>query len=140
MSLSMTVHHVGYGLSEVITGGDGERSNAELAALRLADPREYVAEKAAYQETLRRLDEILRPEGLRIARDGYGRPELADADAGVMRVELKVSIDQVVSDRLLWPQSYNSASMRPGSVMTAGRTSPPSSCSAACWKESSCPQ
>ncbi len=87
--------------SEVITGGDGERSNAELAALRLADPREYVAEKAAHQETLRRLDEILRPEGLRIARDGYGRPELADADAGVMRVELKVSMDQVVSDPAL---------------------------------------
>jgi hypothetical protein len=67
----------------------GERSNAELAALRLADPREYAAEKAAYQETLRQLDEILRPEGLRIVRDGYGRPELADADGGVMRVELK---------------------------------------------------
>ncbi len=137
MSLSMTVHHALRWTSEVITGGDGERSNAELAALRLADPREYVAEKAAYQETLRRLDEILRPGGLRIARDGYGRPELADADAGVMRVELKVSMDQVVSDPAL-AAVYNSASMRPGSVMTAGRTSPPSSCSAACWKESSC--
>lgn len=87
--------------SEVITGGDGERSNAELVALRLADPREYAAEKAAYQETLRRLDEILRPEGLRIARDGYGRPELAEFDVGVMRVELKVSMDQVVSDPAL---------------------------------------
>jgi hypothetical protein len=87
--------------SEIITGGDGKRSNAELAALRLADPREYAAEKVAYQQTLRQLDEILRPEGLRIVRDGYGRPELADADAGVMRVELKVSMDQVVSDPAL---------------------------------------
>jgi hypothetical protein len=66
--------------------------------LRLADPREYVAEKKAYQETLRQLDQVLRPEGLRITRDGYGRPELADADAGVIRVDLKVSMDQVVSD------------------------------------------
>jgi hypothetical protein len=88
-------------VSEIIAGGDGERSNAELAALRLADPREYVAEKAAYQDTLRRLDEVLRPEGLRIVRDGYGRPELADADASAMRVELKVSMDQVVSDPAL---------------------------------------
>src|SRR2546421_12633093 len=33
--------------------------------------------------------------------DTYGRPELADADGGVMRVELKVSMDQVVSDPAL---------------------------------------
>jgi len=88
-------------VGEVIADADREPSNAELAALRLADPREYMAEKAAYQETLRRLDEVLRPEGLRIARDVYGRPEFADADAGIMRVELKVSMDQVVSDPAL---------------------------------------
>lgn len=89
--------------NEVIAGGDGDRehSNAELAALRLADPREYVSEKAAYQEVLRRVDEVLRPEGLRVVRDGYGRPAFTNADPGVMRVELRVSMDQVVSDPAL---------------------------------------
>jgi hypothetical protein len=86
---------------EVIDGGGEEHSNAERAALRLADPREYANEKVAYQETLRRLDEVLLPEGLRIVQDRYGRPELGDADLSVTRVDLKVSMDQVVSDPAL---------------------------------------
>jgi hypothetical protein len=47
------------------------------------------------------LDEVLPSEGLQIVRDKYGRSGLADADDEVMRVDLKVSMNQVVSDPTL---------------------------------------
>ncbi|MBV9450751.1 MAG: hypothetical protein JO345_33160 [Streptosporangiaceae bacterium] len=47
------------------------------------------------------LDEVLLPNGLQIIRDRYGRPGLADVDGEIIRVDLNVSMDQVVSDPAL---------------------------------------
>jgi hypothetical protein len=47
------------------------------------------------------LDEVLTAGGLQIVRDEHGRPSQADADGVVIRADLKVSMDQVVSDSAL---------------------------------------
>jgi hypothetical protein len=90
-------------VNEILTcsGDTGDPSGAHRVALRLADPREYATEEIAYHATRRRLDEILLLEGLRITRDSRGHPEFTDIDTGTLRVELKVSMDQVVSDPAL---------------------------------------
>jgi hypothetical protein len=94
---------------QALDGSEGETTNAERAILRLADPREYAAEQDAYQETLRRLAEILSLEGLQILHDRRGRPRLTELDDtgpdGARDVlggtELKVSVAQVVADQAL---------------------------------------
>jgi hypothetical protein len=85
---------------------DTDTTNAERAILRLADPREYASEKTAYQETFRRLNEILSLEGLQIVHDKRGRPQFAEMDSTeeekarnkLRGTVLKVSISQVITD------------------------------------------
>lgn len=76
------------------------------AVLRLADRREYVDQPREYKATVARLDEVLALEGWRI---GYaeGQPILVPVEAGanepvrMPRVELQVSVSQVISDPAL---------------------------------------
>jgi hypothetical protein len=92
---------------QALEGGDSQAMNAERAILRLADAREYAGEKAAYQETLRQLSDILSLEGLQVVHDRRGRPRLAELDEpreskeALLRVELKVSISQVITDHAM---------------------------------------
>jgi hypothetical protein len=91
---------------QALEGSDGEVTNGERAILRLADAREYAAEKAAYQETLQRLSEILRLEGLQVIHDRRGRPGLAEPDEqesreAFLQTELKVSLAQVITDQAM---------------------------------------
>lgn len=86
-----------------LEGGNSEVSNAERAILRLADPREHGAKKDAYEETLRRLGEILSPESLQVVHDQRNRPAIIPLvsrkpNAPLKDIELLVSLDQVVSD------------------------------------------
>ena len=93
----------------ILEGRDGEMTNAERAALRLADPREYAGEQSARQETLQRLGETLSMEGLKVLFDSRGHPGLVpldDAEDGEARetlrgTELKVSVAQVVANPAL---------------------------------------
>lgn len=83
--------------------GEGD---ALKAVLRLADQREYVGQPREYKATVARLDEVLALEGCRI---GYaeGQPILVPVEAGanepvrMPRVELQVSVSQVISDPAL---------------------------------------
>ncbi|MFJ2781282.1 hypothetical protein [Kitasatospora sp. NPDC087315] len=83
--------------------GEGD---ALKAVLRLADQREYVGQPREYKATVARLDEVLALEGCRI---GYaeGQPILVPVEAGASesvrmpRVELQVSVSQVISDPAL---------------------------------------
>jgi hypothetical protein len=90
-----------------LEGDDGTRTNAERAILRLADAREYAGEKAAYEETLRQLSQILTLEGLQITHDRRGKPELIDLDEpaqsreALLQTELRVSLSQVIADQAL---------------------------------------
>lgn len=94
---------------QILEGHDGEITNAERAALRLADPREYAGEQSARLETLQRLSEILSLEGLKILFDSRGQPRLAalnDTDDGealesLRGTELKVAVTQVVANPAL---------------------------------------
>lgn len=89
---------------QALTGGTSEVTNAELAILRLADPREYAADRSVYEETIRELGEILLPESLKLVHDGRGRPSLVElsvaqeADNRLRGITLKVSLDHVVRD------------------------------------------
>ncbi|MEI5135369.1 hypothetical protein RB199_28145 [Streptomyces libani] len=78
--------------------------DAERAILRLANRLEYYAQQKEYHVTLKRLNEILVLDGRRIGEDG-GQPVLVRCEAGfedevrqLPRVELKVSVTEVVSD------------------------------------------
>jgi hypothetical protein len=92
------------GIEEIPDSGDV--TNAQLAVLRLADPREYGADRTAYEETLRELREILLPEGLQIIHDERGRPSIVtltsqEGGQGLRGIELKVSLGQVIQDPAL---------------------------------------
>ncbi|RKE20044.1 hypothetical protein [Streptomyces sp. TLI_171] len=84
---------------------EGE-DDALKAVLRLADQREYVGQPREYKATVARLDEVLALEGCRI---GYaeGQPILVPVEVGadepvrMPRVELQVSVSQVISDPAL---------------------------------------
>ncbi|UQA94834.1 hypothetical protein [Streptomyces halobius] len=78
--------------------------DAERAILRLANRLEYYNQQQEYHVTLKRLNEILVLDGRRIGDDG-GQPVLVRCEAGfedearqLPRVELKVSVTEVVSD------------------------------------------
>ncbi|QKV68970.1 hypothetical protein HUT13_09365 [Streptomyces harbinensis] len=78
--------------------------DAERAILRLANRLEYYNQQQEYHATLKRLNEILVLDGRRIGEDG-GQPVLVRCEAGfeddtrhLPRVELKVSVTEVVSD------------------------------------------
>ncbi|MFH8659456.1 hypothetical protein [Streptomyces afghaniensis] len=78
--------------------------DAERAILRLANRLEYYNQQQEYHATLKRLNEILVLDGRRIGKDG-GLPVLVRCEAGfegevrqLPRVELKVSVTEVVSD------------------------------------------
>ncbi|MDY0811640.1 hypothetical protein [Kitasatospora purpeofusca] len=83
-----------------------DEGDALKAVLRLADQREYVGQPREYKATVARLDEVLALEGWRI---GYaeGQPILVPVEAGadesvrMPRVELQVSVSQVISDPAL---------------------------------------
>ncbi|WP_405659404.1 hypothetical protein [Streptomyces sp. NBC_00079] len=77
---------------------------AERAILRLANRLEYYNQQQEYHATLKRLNEILVLDGRRIGEDG-GQLVLIRVEAGfedevrqLPRVELKVSVTEVVSD------------------------------------------
>ncbi|MFF0623806.1 hypothetical protein [Streptomyces sp. NPDC004296] len=81
--------------------------DAEHAILRLANRLEYFNQQKEYHVTLKRLNEILVLDGRRIGDDG-GQPVLVRCEAGfedevrqLPRVELKVSVTEVVSDPAL---------------------------------------
>lgn len=92
---------------QALSGGTGKVTNAELAVLRLADPREYAADRSVYEETIREIGEILRPEGLKLVHDDRGRPALGElsvareSDDRLRGITLKVSLGQVVRDPAL---------------------------------------
>ncbi|MER7396173.1 hypothetical protein ABT381_11720 [Streptomyces sp. NPDC000151] len=78
--------------------------DAERAILRLANRLEYYNQQQEYHATLKRLNEILVLDGRRVSEDG-GRLVLVRCEAGfedeerqLPRVELKVSVTEVVSD------------------------------------------
>jgi hypothetical protein len=78
--------------------------DAERAILRLANRLEYYNQEQEYHATLKRLNEILVLDGRRIG-DDRGQPVLARCEAGfedevrqLPRIELKVSVTEVVSD------------------------------------------
>ncbi|MFI6084997.1 hypothetical protein ACIBBB_29210 [Streptomyces sp. NPDC051217] len=78
--------------------------DAERAILRLANRLEYYNQQQEYRATLKRLNEVLVLGGCRIGEDG-GQPALVPCEAGfedevlqLPRVELKVSVKDVVSD------------------------------------------
>jgi hypothetical protein len=87
-----------------LDGSNDGVSNAERAILRLADPREYSSDKAAYEESMRQLGGILNIEGLRIVHDERNRPAITplelslEPETALGDVELKVSLDQVISN------------------------------------------
>lgn len=87
-----------------LEGSNDGISNAERAILRLADPREYSSDKDAYEESVRQLGEILSTEALQITHDERNRPAIIplelppEPEAALGDVELKVSLDQVISD------------------------------------------
>jgi hypothetical protein len=91
---------------EVLSGTDEEKSNAERAILRLADPREYPEEKAAFTQALERLNRILILDGFRVEHI-RGRPQLIEcdpeipADPTVPQVQLKVTMAEVLTDPAL---------------------------------------
>ncbi|WP_086746983.1 hypothetical protein [Streptomyces scabiei] len=81
--------------------------DTERAVLRLANRLEYYNQQREYHATLERLNEILVLDGRRIDYD-EGQPVLVRCEAGfeaearrMPRVELKVSVTQVVSDPAL---------------------------------------
>ncbi|MEU5211907.1 hypothetical protein [Streptomyces sp. NPDC020742] len=81
--------------------------DAERAILRLANRLEYYNQQKEYHVALKRLNEILVLDGRRIGEDG-GQPTLVRCEAGfedevrqLPRVELKVSVTEVVSDPVL---------------------------------------
>ena len=90
----------------LLDGADEEKTQAERAILRLADPREYPEEQKAFTQTVDRLNRILALEGFRLERD-HGRPQLIECDpeippdASVPNVELKVSMTDVLDDPAL---------------------------------------
>lgn len=78
--------------------------DAERTILRLANRLEYYNQQQEYRATLKRLNEVLVLDGRRIGEDG-GQPALVRCEAGfedevlqLPRVELKVSVKEVVSD------------------------------------------
>ncbi|MEU0693585.1 hypothetical protein ABZ349_06285 [Streptomyces niveus] len=78
--------------------------DAERAILRLANRLEYYNQQQEYRATLKRLNEVLVLGGCRIGENG-GQPALVRCEAGfedevlqLPRVELKVSVKDVVSD------------------------------------------
>ncbi|MDX3854222.1 hypothetical protein [Streptomyces sp. AK02-01A] len=78
--------------------------DAGRAILRLANRLEYYNQQREYHATLKRLSEVLVLDGRRIGEDG-GQPLLVRCEAGFQdevrqlpRVELKVSVTDVVSD------------------------------------------
>jgi hypothetical protein len=78
--------------------------DAERAILRLANRLEYYNQQQEYRATLKRLNEILVLDGRRIEEE-RGQPVLIPCQAGfeheerqLRRVELKVSISEVVND------------------------------------------
>ncbi|MFG2601018.1 hypothetical protein [Streptomyces sp. NPDC048462] len=78
--------------------------DAKRAILRLANRLEYYNQQHEYRATLKRLNEVLVLDGRRIGADG-GQPALVRCEAGfedevlqLPRVELKVSVKDVVSD------------------------------------------
>jgi hypothetical protein len=80
--------------------------SAELAILRLADPREFPGDTPAWEETLSELGKILRPESLTITHDDRRRPAIvpltAQGDSQELRgIALKVSLDEVILDPAL---------------------------------------
>ncbi|NML54289.1 hypothetical protein HHL19_07245 [Streptomyces sp. R302] len=79
-------------------------NDAERAVLRLANRLEYYNQQREYHATLERLSEVLVLDGRRIDHV-EGRPLLVPCEAGfgtdtrqLPRVELKVSVTEVVSD------------------------------------------
>lgn len=79
--------------------------DAERAILRLANRLEYHNQQQEYRATLKRLNEVLVLDGRRIGEDDKGQPVLVRCEAGfedevrqLPRVELKVSVREVVSD------------------------------------------
>jgi len=78
--------------------------DAGRAILRLANRLEYYNQQQEYRATLKRLNEILVLDGRRIGEEG-GQPVFVRCEAGfedevrqLRRVELKVSVTEVVSD------------------------------------------
>ncbi|MFI1835118.1 hypothetical protein [Streptomyces olivaceoviridis] len=79
--------------------------DAKRVVLRLANRLEYYNQQQEYHATLKRLNEILVLDGRRIGEEG-GQPVLVRCEAGfedevrqqLPRVELKVSVTEVVSD------------------------------------------
>jgi hypothetical protein len=78
--------------------------DAERAILRLANRLEYYNQQQEYHATLKQLNEVLVLDGRRIGEEA-GQPVLVRCDAGfeddvrqLPRVELKVSVTDVVSD------------------------------------------
>ncbi|WP_436790006.1 hypothetical protein [Yinghuangia sp. YIM S10712] len=74
----------------------------EMAVLRLANPREYHGQEKEYRTTMDRLNQLLLVEGWRVELV-RGTPVLSEQDPVfggriVPRVELQVSIGQVVDD------------------------------------------
>jgi hypothetical protein len=88
---------------ELLRGTNGEQTNAEQAILRLADPREYPEEHAAFIQTLERLNRILALEGFRIEHV-HGRAQLAECEIEipfshpVPQVQLKVTMAEVLAN------------------------------------------
>ncbi|MFF0010855.1 hypothetical protein [Streptomyces sp. NPDC005374] len=78
--------------------------DAARAILRLANRLEYYNQQQEYHATLKRLNEVLVLDGRRIGKE-EGQPVLVRCEAGfenevrqLPRVELKVSVTEVVSD------------------------------------------
>ncbi|MGA4860842.1 hypothetical protein [Streptomyces koyangensis] len=79
-------------------------ADAERAILRLANRIEYYNQQQVYQATLKRLNDILVLDGRRIGEE-EGQPVLRRCETGfedearqLPRVQLKVSVSEVVSD------------------------------------------
>jgi hypothetical protein len=90
----------------LLNGADEERTNVERAVLRLADPREYPEEQAAFAATVERINRILILEGFQITH-ARGRPQLIECDPEipashmVAPVQLKVTMVEVLTDPAL---------------------------------------
>lgn len=73
--------------------------------LRLADPREYLDDRAAYEAVLRELNELLAFEGFEVVRDAHARPQLVRRDRDQPRptvaapAELRANLENIVSNR-----------------------------------------
>jgi hypothetical protein len=91
---------------EVLRGADEEKTNAERAILRLADPREYPEEQAAFTQAVERLNRILILEGFRVEHV-RGRAQLVECEPAIpdgtstAQVQLKVTMAEVLSDPAL---------------------------------------